>query len=63
MVTSVANVVQSYYHDDDTKEALETSYILSLKKENWFTRVKHLLTPEKSFQSRVLRVNAPLKQP
>jgi hypothetical protein len=63
LVTSVANVVESYYHDDDTKEALETSYILGLKKENWFTGVKHLLTPEKSFQSRVLRVNAPLKQP
>ena len=61
MVTSVTNVVESYYHDDDTKEALETYYILGLKKENWFTEVKHLLTPEEGFQSRVLRMNAPLK--
>ena len=63
MVTSVANVVESYCHDDDTKEALKTSYVLGLKKENWFTGVKQLLSPEKGFQSRVLRVNAPLKQP
>jgi hypothetical protein len=63
LVTSVANVVWAYFHNDDTKETLKTSYALGLKKENWFTGVKQLLTPEKGFQSRVLRVNAPLKQP
>jgi hypothetical protein len=51
---SVANVVESYYHDDDTKEALETSHVLGLKEENWFTGVKHLLTPEKGFSIKSL---------
>ena len=45
---SVANIFESYYHDDDTKEALETSHVLGLKEENWFTGVKHLLTPERA---------------
>ena len=45
---SVVNVVESYYRDDDTKEALETSHVLGLKEENWFTGVKHLLTPERA---------------
>jgi hypothetical protein len=61
LVTSVANVVESYCHDDNTKEALKTSYLLGLKKENWFDGVKQLLTPEEGFQSRVLRGSAPLK--
>jgi hypothetical protein len=60
---SVVNVVESYYHDDDTKEALETSHVLGLKEEIWFTGVKHLLTPERDFQSRVWRGNTPLKHP
>jgi hypothetical protein len=63
LVTSVTNVVESCCHNDDTKEILKTSYVLGLKKENWFAGVKQLLTPEKGFQSRILRVNAPLKQP
>ena len=33
LVASVANVVESHYRDEDTKEALETSYILGLKEE------------------------------
>jgi hypothetical protein len=48
LVTSVVNVVESCYHNDDTKEALETSHVLGLKEENWFTGVKHLLTPERA---------------
>jgi hypothetical protein len=45
---SVVNVVESCYHNDDTKEALETSHVLGLKEENWFTGVKHLLTPKRA---------------
>jgi hypothetical protein len=33
LVASVANVVESCYHNDDTKEALETSHVLGLKEE------------------------------
>jgi hypothetical protein len=43
---SVANVVQAYCLNDDTKEALKTSHTLGLEKENWLTEVKELLTPE-----------------
>jgi hypothetical protein len=46
---SVANAVQAYCLDDDTKEALKTSHTLGLEKENWLTEVKELLTPEESF--------------
>ena len=45
------------------KEALKTSHILGLEKENWLTEVKELLTPEKISESKVLRVSAPLYQP
>ena len=40
MVTSVAKDVQTYYHDNDTKETLITSHMTDLKEENWFTGVK-----------------------
>jgi hypothetical protein len=33
LVVSVANVVESCYHNDDTKEVLETSHVLGLKEE------------------------------
>jgi hypothetical protein len=55
--------VQAYCHNDDTKEALKTSHVLGLEKENWLTEVKELLTPEKSSETKVLRVSAPLYQP
>jgi hypothetical protein len=48
LFTSVANVVQAYCFDDDTKEALKTSHILDLEKGNWLTEVKELLAPEES---------------
>ena len=60
---SVANVVQEYCLDDDTKEALKTSHVLGLEEENWLTEVKGLLTPEKSSETMVLRVSAPLYHP
>jgi hypothetical protein len=47
-IQSVVNVVESCHHNDDTKEALETSHVLGLKEEKWFTGVKHLLTPERA---------------
>jgi hypothetical protein len=37
--------------------------MLDLKKENWFTEVKQLLTPEESPETKVLRRSAPLFQP
>ena len=33
LVASVANVVEPCYHNDDTKGALGTSYVLGLKEE------------------------------
>ena len=48
LFTSVANVVQAYFHNDDTKEALKTSHPLDLEKGNWLAEVKELLSPEKS---------------
>jgi hypothetical protein len=62
LVTSVANDVQTYFHDDDTKEALITSHMTELKEENWFTEVKQLLTPERNPETKVLRGSAPLLQ-
>jgi hypothetical protein len=62
LVTSVANNVRAYFHADETKEALRTPHVLDLKKENWFTEVKELLTPEKSSETKVLRGSAPLYQ-
>ena len=35
---SVANVVEPCYHNDDTKEALETSHALGLKEETSLLR-------------------------
>jgi hypothetical protein len=63
LLTSVENIIQAYFHNDDTKEALKTSHVLGLKKENWLTEVKEILTPEKSSETMVLRVSAPLYQP
>ena len=60
---SVVNVFESCYHNEDTKEALETSHVLGLKEENWFTGVKHLSTPKRASLSSVWRGNAPLKLP
>jgi hypothetical protein len=60
LFTSVANDVRAYCHADDTKEALKTSHTLGLEKENWLTKVKGLLTPEESSETKVLRVSAPL---
>jgi hypothetical protein len=51
---SVTNVVEPSYHNEDTKETLEKSHVLGLKEENWFTGVKHLLTPEKGFSIKSL---------
>ena len=62
LFTSVTNIVQSYFHNDDTKEALKTSHVLGLEKENWLTEVKELLTPEKSPEPEVLRGSALLYQ-
>jgi hypothetical protein len=62
LFTSVENIIQAYCHNDDTKEALKTSHVLGLEKENWLTEVKELLTPEKSSETKVLRVSAPLYQ-
>jgi hypothetical protein len=45
------------------RRTLKTSHTLDLKKENWLTEVKELLTPEKSSETKVLRVSAPLYQP
>jgi hypothetical protein len=59
LVTSVANGVHTYCHDEDTKEALITSHMTDLKEENWFTEVKQLLTPERSLETKVLRGSAP----
>jgi hypothetical protein len=47
---------------NDTKKTLITSHMLDLKKENWFTEVKQLLTPEESPETEVLRGSAPLYQ-
>ena len=47
LFTSVANVVQVYWHNDDTKEALKTSHTLDLEEGKWLTEVKELLSPEK----------------
>jgi hypothetical protein len=58
---SVEDIIQAYCHNDDTKEALKTSHVL--EKENWLTKVKELLTPEKSSETMVLRVSAPLYHP
>jgi hypothetical protein len=33
LVASVANVIGSCYHNDDTKKTLETSYVVGLKEE------------------------------
>jgi hypothetical protein len=33
LVASVANVVESSYHNDDTKGVLETSHVLGMKEE------------------------------
>ena len=46
---SVANDVQAYFLNEDTKEALKTSHTLGLEKENWLTEVKELLTHEEIF--------------
>jgi hypothetical protein len=42
---SVVDTVESCYLNGDTKEALETTHLLSLKEGNRSTGVKHLLTP------------------
>jgi hypothetical protein len=55
LVTSVANDVQTYCCDNDTKEALITSHMTELKEENSFTEVKQLLTPERNPEIKVLR--------
>ena len=62
LFTSVEDIIQAYYHNDKTKEALKTSHVLGLEKENWLTEVKGLLTPEKRSETKVLRVSAPLYQ-
>jgi hypothetical protein len=62
LVTSVANDVQTYCHDDDTKETLTTSHMTDLKEENWSTEVKQILTPERNPETKVLRGSAPLVQ-
>jgi hypothetical protein len=63
LVTSVVNDVQTYCHDNNTKEALITSHMTELKEENWFTGIKKLLTPERNLETKVLRGSAPLLQP
>jgi hypothetical protein len=63
LVTSVANDVRAYCHADDTKETLKTSHVPDLKQKNWLTEDKELLTPEESFETKVLRGSAPLYQP
>jgi hypothetical protein len=47
---------------NNTNETLITSHMLDLKKENWFTEVKQLLTPKESPETEVLRGSAPLYQ-
>jgi hypothetical protein len=73
LLTSVASVVccsqvlqvsiKAYCHDDNTKETLKMSQTLDLKEEGWLTKVKCLLPPERSFQSKVLEESAPLYHP
>jgi hypothetical protein len=63
LFTSVEDIIQAYCHNDDTKEALKTSHVLDLEKENWLTEVKELLTPKKISETMVLRVSAPLYHP
>ena len=46
LFTSVANVVQAYCHNNDTKEALKTSHTLDLEEGKWLTEVKELLSWE-----------------
>jgi hypothetical protein len=62
LVTSVAKDVQTYCYVDDTKGALITYHMIDLKEEDWFTKVKQLLTPERNSETKVLRGNAPLLQ-
>jgi hypothetical protein len=54
---------KAYCHDDDTKETLKMPQTLDLKEEEWLTKVKNLLPPERSIQSKVLRESAPLYHP
>jgi hypothetical protein len=60
-VSQVSN--KAYFHDDDTKDMLKMPQRLDLEEEEWLTKVKNLLPPERSFQSKVLEESAPLYHP
>ena len=62
LITSVTNDVQTWCHDNDTKEPLMTPHMADLKSKNWATRITELLTPERSPETVVLEGNAPLIQ-